>query len=50
MVTPVLPEKTYEGTAHWAKKGATNLYLWQKKVPSGIPKGTVLFVHGSSMA
>lgn len=50
MVTPVLPEKTYQGTEHWTKKGSVNLFLWQKKVPSGTPKGTVLFVHGSSMA
>jgi pimeloyl-ACP methyl ester carboxylesterase len=50
MVTPVLPEKTYQGTEHWTKKGAVTLFLWQKKVPGGTPKGTVLFVHGSSMA
>ena len=50
MVTPVLPEKTYQGTEHWTKKGAVNLFLWQKTMPSGTPKGTVLFVHGSSMA
>jgi pimeloyl-ACP methyl ester carboxylesterase len=50
MVTPVLPAKTYEGTEHWTKKGEVNLFLWQKKVPSGDPKGTVLLVHGSSMA
>lgn len=50
MVTPVLPEKTYQGAEHWTKKGSVNLFLWQKKLPSGTPKGTVLFVHGSSMA
>jgi pimeloyl-ACP methyl ester carboxylesterase len=50
MVNPVMPAQTYPGTEHWAKKGEVNLYLWNKKVPSGTPKGTVLFVHGSSMA
>ncbi|ESR23016.1 alpha/beta hydrolase [Lutibaculum baratangense] len=50
MVTPVLPPQTYDGHEHWTKKGDVNLFLWQKKVPSGEPKGTVLFVHGSSMA
>ncbi len=50
MVTPVLPAKTYEGREHWTKKGDVNLFLWQKAVPAGSPKGTILFVHGSSMA
>ncbi|MCY0148174.1 alpha/beta hydrolase [Hoeflea sp. G2-23] len=38
------------GVEHWARKGDVNLFLWQKRAPSGTPKGTVLFVHGSSMA
>ena len=50
MVTPILPEKSYSGTEHWTKKGDVTLFLWQKKIPEGAPKGTVLFVHGSSMA
>lgn len=50
MVTPVLPAQTFPGTEHWTKKGEADLYLWQKKAHSGAPKGTVLFVHGSSMA
>lgn len=42
--------RTYEGTEHWTKKGDVNLFLWNKKTPGGAPKGTILFVHGSSMA
>ena len=39
------------GTEHWTRKGAIKLFLWQKSPPSGAsPKGTILFVHGSSMA
>ena len=40
---------TFEGAEHWTKKGEVNLFLWNK-APQGTPKGTVLFVHGSSMA
>lgn len=39
------------GEEHWTQKGDVPLYLWEKYVDS--PKqtqGTVLFVHGSSMA
>ena len=40
-----------EGTEHWTRKGEVRLFLWQKSPPSGeTPKGTILFVHGSSMA
>ncbi len=42
--------QTFAGTEHWTKKGDVNLFLWNKKVPGGSPRGTVLFVHGSSMA
>jgi len=37
------------GKEHWTKKGDVRLFLWQKS-PSAAPKGTILFVHGSSMA
>ena len=43
-------ETTFEGREHWTKKDGADLFLWQKAVPGGQPKGTVLFVHGSSMA
>ena len=39
------------GVEHWTRKGDVKLFLWQKAPPSGeSPKGTILFVHGSSMA
>src|SRR5689334_21249516 len=39
------------GTEHWTNKGEVRLFLWNKV--AGDPaqtKGTILFVHGSSMA
>src|SRR5471030_2630874 len=39
------------GTEHWTKKGEVKLFLWNKKpAPGTAPAGTLLFVHGSSMA
>jgi len=39
------------GTEHWTKKGEVKLFLWNKKAAPGTkPAGTILFVHGSSMA
>jgi len=39
------------GTEHWTRKGDVKLFLWNKKAAPGTkPAGTILFVHGSSMA
>jgi len=39
------------GVEHWTRKGEVKLFLWQKSPPSAeAPKGTIFFVHGSSMA
>src|SRR5687767_9047947 len=38
-----------QGTEHWTQKGDIRLFLW-RKAPAGAAKGTILFVHGSSMA
>src|SRR5579871_6269753 len=39
------------GREHWAQKGDVRLFLWEKKRAAGsVPRGTILFVHGSSMA
>jgi pimeloyl-ACP methyl ester carboxylesterase len=38
-----------KGNQHWARKGDVKLSLWQKPAATA-PKGTVLFVHGSSMS
>ena len=37
------------GKEHWTRKGEVKLFLWQKPAKAA-KKGTVLFVHGSSMA
>jgi pimeloyl-ACP methyl ester carboxylesterase len=40
-----------QGAEHWTKKGDVRLFLWRKAaVGAGAPHGTILFVHGSSMA
>ena len=38
-----------QGKEHWTRKGDVRLFLWQKSAPAPT-RGTVLFVHGSSMA
>jgi pimeloyl-ACP methyl ester carboxylesterase len=39
------------GIEHWTKKGDIRLFLWRKPQAGAQPlKGTILFVHGSSMA
>ena len=38
-----------KGTEHWARKGDVKLFLWNKPA-QGQSRGTILFVHGSSMA
>ena len=39
------------GTEHWTRKGEVKLFLWEKKAAPGVPhRGTIFFVHGSSMA
>jgi pimeloyl-ACP methyl ester carboxylesterase len=39
-----------KGQEHWTQKGDAKLFLWEKRAPAGARNGTVLFVHGSSMA
>jgi pimeloyl-ACP methyl ester carboxylesterase len=48
-MTQPASEVTTQGTEHWTRKGEVKLFLWNK-APQGPAKGTVLFVHGSSMA
>ncbi|HST01591.1 MAG TPA: alpha/beta fold hydrolase, partial [Usitatibacter sp.] len=39
------------GTEHWTTKGEVRLFLWNRKPAAGAkPRGTIFFVHGSSMA
>ena len=39
-----------KGQEHWTNKGPAKLFLWEKRAPGGPKNGTILFVHGSSMA
>src|ERR1044071_2510527 len=42
---------TVQNAEHWTRKGDVRLFLWRKSaVEPHDAKGTVLFVHGSSMA
>jgi len=43
--------ETVTGVEHWTNKGDVRLFLWEKFVgaPTG-KRGTILFIHGSSMA
>jgi pimeloyl-ACP methyl ester carboxylesterase len=44
-------EATITGREHWTHKGATKLFLWEKAAGASPGRlGTLLFVHGSSMA
>lgn len=38
-----------KGKEHWTRKGDVRLFLWQKSAPAPT-RGTLLFIHGSSMA
>ena len=38
------------GKEHWIKKKDVNLFLWEKPTSASVPAGTILFIHGSSMA
>lgn len=44
-------DRAVEGREHWTRKGDVTLFLWEKPaVPGSGRNGTILFVHGSSMA
>src|ERR1700693_2121049 len=47
----VSPNAAVHGEEHWTSKGDARLFMWEKYVgdPAGTV-GTILFVHGSSMA
>ena len=50
MTTEATPAAAAAGREHWTAKGDVRLFLWQKKAVTGPRQGTILFVHGSSMA
>ncbi|MGQ7793863.1 alpha/beta hydrolase [Faunimonas sp. B44] len=39
-----------KGTEHWTESNGQKLFLWEKPAVNGASRGTVLFIHGSSMA
>jgi pimeloyl-ACP methyl ester carboxylesterase len=44
-------EATITGREHWTHKGPSKLFLWEKAAGASPGRlGTILFVHGSSMA
>jgi pimeloyl-ACP methyl ester carboxylesterase len=44
-------EPAITGREHWTQKGSITLFLWEKTAGAAPgPLGTILFVHGSSMA
>jgi len=50
-LTTNAPTTTTAGIEHWTRKGDVRLFLWEKpSVRAAAPAGTILFVHGSSMA
>lgn len=49
MHTPIVHE-SFTGQEHWTKKGEVKLFLYEKPATTKVKHGTVLFIHGSSMA
>jgi pimeloyl-ACP methyl ester carboxylesterase len=45
-----MTEAAVTGYEHWTHKGDVRLFLWEKQATTPQRRGTVLFVHGSSMA
>jgi len=43
-------QSMYTGQEHWTQKGDVRLFLYEKPATTAKKSGTVLFVHGSSMA
>src|SRR5215471_15989661 len=39
-----------QGEEHWTQRGDVRLFLWEKRAVAPEKAGTILFVHGSSMA
>jgi pimeloyl-ACP methyl ester carboxylesterase len=50
MNKPMSASPAVQGQEHWTKKGDVDLFLWEKRTGASDKAGTILFVHGSSMA
>ena len=47
----IATERSIRGEEHWTRKGSVRLFLWEKRaIAPRRGAGTILFVHGSSMA
>ncbi|HEY7383537.1 MAG TPA: alpha/beta fold hydrolase [Beijerinckiaceae bacterium] len=50
MNKPMTGSPSVKGQEHWTNKGDVRLFLWEKRTGAPQSAGTILFVHGSSMA
>jgi pimeloyl-ACP methyl ester carboxylesterase len=50
MNKPMSATPSVQGQEHWTQKGDVRLFLWEKRTSAREKAGTILFVHGSSMA
>jgi pimeloyl-ACP methyl ester carboxylesterase len=50
MNKPIGATPAVQGEEHWTNKGDVRLFLWEKRTGAPEKAGTILFVHGSSMA
>src|SRR5215217_46733 len=50
MNKPIAAREMIGGQEHWTSKGDVRLFLWEKRTAQAEKAGTILFVHGSSMA
>jgi pimeloyl-ACP methyl ester carboxylesterase len=50
MNKPMTASPSVQGQEHWTNKGDVKLFLWEKRTSAPEKAGTILFVHGSSMA
>ncbi|HEX2725497.1 MAG TPA: alpha/beta fold hydrolase [Beijerinckiaceae bacterium] len=50
MNKPMTASPSVKGQEHWTNKGDVRLFLWEKRTGAPEKAGTILFVHGSSMA
>jgi pimeloyl-ACP methyl ester carboxylesterase len=50
MNKPIGKAPAVQGQEHWTTKGDVRLFLWEKRAGAAERAGTILFVHGSSMA
>ncbi len=50
MLQETLSPSAAAGREHWTESAGQRLFLWEKPATGGQRRGTILFIHGSSMA